>query len=43
MENIMKAVIVNSDSSMSWADTEQPHVAAGDVLIRVRATAINRA
>ncbi|MFT4720600.1 MAG: putative PIG3 family NAD(P)H quinone oxidoreductase [Candidatus Azotimanducaceae bacterium] len=39
----MKAVTVNSDSSMSWADAEQPHVGAGDVLIRVRATAINRA
>ena len=39
----MKAVIVNSDSSMSWADAEQPQVGAGDVLIRVRATAINRA
>ena len=39
----MKAVIVNSDSSMSWAEAEQPHVGAGDVLIRVRATAINRA
>jgi putative PIG3 family NAD(P)H quinone oxidoreductase len=39
----MKAVMVNSDSSMSWADAEQPQVGAGDVLIRVRATAINRA
>jgi putative PIG3 family NAD(P)H quinone oxidoreductase len=39
----MKAVTVNSDSSMSWADAEQPQVGAGDVLIRVRATAINRA
>jgi putative PIG3 family NAD(P)H quinone oxidoreductase len=39
----MKAVIVNSDSSMSWADAEQPQVGAGDVLIRVRASAINRA
>jgi putative PIG3 family NAD(P)H quinone oxidoreductase len=39
----MKAVIVNSDSSMSWAEAEQPQVGAGDVLIRVRATAVNRA
>jgi putative PIG3 family NAD(P)H quinone oxidoreductase len=39
----MKAVIVNSDSSMSWAEAEQPQVSAGDVLIRVRATAVNRA
>lgn len=39
----MKAVIVGEDHSLSWAETEQPEPAANEVLIKVHATAINRA
>ncbi|MEE2914771.1 MAG: NAD(P)H-quinone oxidoreductase [Pseudomonadota bacterium] len=39
----MKAILVADDQSLSWSDTETPQVDAGDVLISVKATAINRA
>lgn len=39
----MKAVAVNDDKSLSWAETDTPAPGAGEVLIRVHATAINRA
>ena len=39
----MKAVTVNEDQSMSWSDVEQPKPGIGEVMIRVHATAINRA
>jgi len=39
----MKAVTVNDDQTMSWTEVEQPVAGAGEVLIRVHATAINRA
>ncbi|MEM7364925.1 MAG: NAD(P)H-quinone oxidoreductase [Pseudomonadota bacterium] len=39
----MKAILVADDQSLSWSDTETPRVGAGEVLISVKATAINRA
>ena len=39
----MKAILVADDQSLSWSDTENPQVDAGEVLISVKATAINRA
>ncbi len=39
----MKAILVADDQSLSWSDTEIPQVDAGEVLISVKATAINRA
>ena len=40
---MMKAILVADDQSLSWSDTETPQVDAGEVLISVKATAINRA
>ena len=39
----MKAILVADDQSLSWSDTQTPQVDAGEVLISVKATAINRA
>jgi len=39
----MKAVIVSDDQSLSWGEIEAPEPGEGEVLIRVHATAINRA
>ena len=39
----MKAILVADDQSLSWSDTETPQVDVGEVLISVKATAINRA
>ena len=39
----MKAVIINEDHSLSWSDVDQPKFNDHEVLIRVSATAINRA
>ena len=39
----MKAILLADDQSLSWSDTETPQVDAGEVLISVKATAINRA
>ena len=39
----MKAIIVEEDFSLSWADAEMPVPGVEDILIKVHATAINRA
>ncbi|MBS03103.1 MAG: NAD(P)H-quinone oxidoreductase [Gammaproteobacteria bacterium] len=39
----MRAVLVDDSGSMSWGEAETPSPGAGEVLIRVAATAINRA
>ena len=39
----MKAVIINENHSLSWSDVDQPEFNDHEVLIRVSATAINRA
>jgi len=39
----MKAVIVNEDHSLSWGEVDQPKMGDQEVLIRISATAINRA
>lgn len=40
----MKAVVVDSEShALSWSDVEDPVAAAGEVVLSVRATAVNRA
>jgi NADPH:quinone reductase-like Zn-dependent oxidoreductase len=39
----MKAVRVIADAKLSWDDMPTPAPAAGEVLIKVQATAINRA
>ncbi|HNN37379.1 MAG TPA: NAD(P)H-quinone oxidoreductase [Pseudomonadales bacterium] len=39
----MKAILIDSAQRMQWRDTTTPQPAAGEVRIRVRATAVNRA
>jgi NADPH:quinone reductase-like Zn-dependent oxidoreductase len=39
----MKAILIDSAQRMQWRDTATPQPAAGEVRIRVRATAVNRA
>ena len=39
----MKAIQVGSDEVLQWRETETPVASAGEVLIKVHATAINRA
>ena len=39
----MKAVIVNEDHSLSWGEVDHPKIGPQEVLIKVSATAINRA
>jgi putative PIG3 family NAD(P)H quinone oxidoreductase len=39
----MKAIIVDDQKKLLWQETETPEVNAGEVRIRVRATAVNRA
>jgi len=39
----MKAVIVNEDHSLSWGEVDHPKIGDHEVLIRISATAINRA
>jgi putative PIG3 family NAD(P)H quinone oxidoreductase len=45
MTQMMKAVVVSTDDkkTMAWTDVERPRPAAGEVLMRVHATAVNRA
>lgn len=39
----MKAVLIADDQSLEWGEVETPAAGEGEVLIRIRATAINRA
>ena len=39
----MKAVLVDKDGSLRWDEAKKPEAGAGEVLIKVHATAINRA
>ncbi len=39
----MKAVAVDDDGAMHWAESEKPVAGNGEVLIKIHATAINRA
>jgi len=39
----MKAVLINDDKSLRWADVSDPIVGAGDVLVKIEAAALNRA
>lgn len=39
----MKAVLIADDQSLAWSDIETPAPGPGEVLIRIHATAINRA
>ena len=39
----MKAILVNDDRSLSWTDVPDPIVGAEDVLVKIEATALNRA
>lgn len=39
----MKAIVVGENQSLEWSDAETPRPGADEVLIRVHATAINRA
>ena len=39
----MRAILVDEQGSMRWGEAETPVPAEGEVLIRVAATAINRA
>ncbi|MAV27986.1 MAG: NAD(P)H-quinone oxidoreductase [Gammaproteobacteria bacterium] len=39
----MKAIVFADDQSLSWSEVESPALGAGEVLIEVKATAINRA
>ena len=39
----MKAIVVTEDTSLTWAEAEKPVIGAEEVLIKVHASAINRA
>ncbi len=39
----MKAVIVNKDHSLTWGEVDKPKIGDQEVLIRISATAVNRA
>ncbi|MEM1058150.1 MAG: NAD(P)H-quinone oxidoreductase [Verrucomicrobiota bacterium] len=39
----MRAILVNQDESLSWAEVPDPNPKKGEVLIEVHATALNRA
>ena len=39
----MKAVLINDDKSLRWADVPDPIVGAEDVLVKIEAAALNRA
>jgi putative PIG3 family NAD(P)H quinone oxidoreductase len=39
----MKAVLVDHESNLSWGETDKPTINADEILVKVHATAINRA
>ena len=39
----MKAILVNDDRSLRWAEVEDPRIASDEVLVKVAAAALNRA
>ena len=39
----MKAVLVNDKHELRWGETDTPEAKSGEVLIKIHATAINRA
>ena len=39
----MKAILVNSDKSLSWTDVEDPKIKAEEVLVEIHYAALNRA
>lgn len=42
-DKIMKAILINDDKSLSWANVSDPTVASEDVLVKIHAAALNRA
>lgn len=39
----MKAILINSDKSLSWSDVPDPIIKSDDVLVKIEAAALNRA
>ena len=39
----MKAIIVSENQELIWSDTEKPEILDNEVLIKIKATAVNRA
>ena len=39
----MKAILVNADQSLRWADVPNPQIKADEVLVKIHAAAVNRA
>ena len=39
----MKAIIVSENKELIWADSEKPEISDNEVLIKIKATAVNRA
>ena len=39
----MKAVLVDQESNLSWGEADRPQINADEILVKVHATAINRA
>ena len=43
MPKMMKAIQISNDQSLVWEDYEKPEPSSNEVLIKIAATAINRA
>ena len=39
----MKAILINSDKSLSWSDVPDPIIKSDEVLVKIKAAALNRA
>ena len=39
----MKAILINSDKSLSWSDVPDPVIKSDEVLVKIEAAALNRA
>ena len=39
----MKAIIVSENQELIWSNTEKPEILDNEVLIKIKATAVNRA